>query len=91
MTLQIVGPTRYRGLDLLCLQSEIKNLFRLFKEDKEAVFFDSKEELLKKIKYYLNHEKEREKIAEAGYRRCINSGYNYRDRLKYMLNKIEKF
>ena len=79
------------GSDSFMLAERNKEHLRLFKENKEAVFFDSKEELLEKIKYYLKHEKEREKIAEAGYRRCISSGYSYKDRLKYMLNKIEKF
>lgn len=63
---------------------------RLFKEGKEAEFFDSKEELLKKVKYYLEHEEERKAIAKAGRERCLNSGYSHHDRLKYMLSKIEE-
>ena len=46
----------------------------MFEENKEAIFFSSNEELLEKCKYYLEHEKERKKIAEAGLQKI---GYNY--------------
>ncbi|MFX0209671.1 MAG: glycosyltransferase [Candidatus Hodarchaeota archaeon] len=57
----------------------------LFEEAKETEFFDTKEELLEKIRYYLNHKEERERIAKAGRQRCTKSGYSYHDRLKEML------
>jgi spore maturation protein CgeB len=57
----------------------------LFEEDKEAAYFSSIEELLDKVRYYLMHDAERERIAEAGYR-CVTSGKNtYRDRLEDIL------
>lgn len=61
---------------------------QLFEEDKEAVFFSSKEELLEKVKYYLNEPGEREKIAENGYRRCIESKYDHRSRMESVINAI---
>ena len=48
----------------------------LFKENEEAVFFGSNEELLKKCRYYLSHESERNEIARRGYQRCIESDYS---------------
>jgi spore maturation protein CgeB len=60
---------------------------QLFTEGKEAEFFDSREELLKKVKYYLNHEPERQSIAKAGRERCLKSGYSHHDRLKVMLEE----
>jgi spore maturation protein CgeB len=60
----------------------------LFVEGKEAEYFDSAEELLAKVKYYLNHEEKRQKIAQAGRDRCLNSGYSHHDRLEEMLKFI---
>lgn len=34
--------------------------------------YSSKEDLLKKVKYYLEHEEEREQIASTGYNKCLN-------------------
>jgi spore maturation protein CgeB len=62
---------------------------QLFEEGKEAEFFSSPEELLEKVKYYLANEAKRQGIAEAGLKRCINSGYSHQDRLKFMLAKFE--
>jgi spore maturation protein CgeB len=62
----------------------------LFEEDKEAVYFDTNEELLKKVKYYLKNEEERKKIAKAGYERARNSGYSYDDRVKEILQYVKE-
>jgi len=60
----------------------------LFKEGKEAEYFSSKDELVKKIKYYLKNEKERKKIAEAGRERCRKSGYSNDIAVKKMITMI---
>ena len=62
---------------------------KLFEEGKEAEFFGSNEELLIKVNYYLSHEQERNRIAQAGRRRCISSGYSNHERLKAMLEVID--
>ena len=61
---------------------------RLFVEGKEAEFFGDFDELLKKVQYYLAHDQEREQIAAAGYRRCLESGYSNHNRLKVILEHI---
>lgn len=61
---------------------------RLFKEDKEAVFFSSNEELLDKCKYYLAHEEERIAIAKAGRLRCETSDYSDDGVIKNAINQI---
>ena len=60
----------------------------LFNEDVEAVFFDTKEELLRKIKYYLGNDNLRKSIADAGYQRVINSHYTWEHRMSDCLRFI---
>lgn len=62
----------------------------LFEEGKEAEFFSTKKELLEKVRYYLAHEEERKRIANAGRNRCLKSGYSYRDRLSEMISIISE-
>ncbi len=57
----------------------------LFEEDREAVYFSSDDELLEKVRWYLAHEDERARIAEAGRRRCWTGGYTYERRLEDVL------
>ncbi len=57
----------------------------LFEEGSEAAFFSSEEELIDKIRYYLQQDAERARIARAGRQRCLSSGYSNTDRLQSML------
>lgn len=60
----------------------------LFEEGKEAEFFSSQEELLSKVRYYLKHPIDRERIAAAGRKRCLDGGYSYQDRLRQIINAV---
>lgn len=48
----------------------------LFEENKEAVYFSTNEELLEKCLFYLKHEDERRKVADAGREKAICAGYS---------------
>lgn len=61
----------------------------IFKEDKEAVFFGTPEELYEKVKYYILHTGAREEIARAGRTRCEQSGYTHRAQLTHMLAQVK--
>lgn len=60
----------------------------LFKEGVEAEYFGSAAELQDKIRFYLNNDKLREKIAVAGRERCLTSGYHSRNQLEKVLELI---
>ena len=51
----------------------------------DFVYYESKEDLLKKVDYYLAHEEERKAIARNGYDR-VSAGHTYRHRVREMLD-----
>jgi hypothetical protein len=53
----------------------------LFREDEEAAFFGSPEELVDKVRYYLAHDDIRRRIAGAGHARVTTGRHTYLDRL----------
>ena len=59
---------------------------KLFKEDSEAVFFSSNEELLNKVTYYLKNEKKREKIKNSGYKKVTKFNFSYDDVVKRIIS-----
>lgn len=60
----------------------------LFTDRKEAAFFSDNEELFNICSYYLEHEDERSRIAEAGHQRCIESGYSNKNTIKKVLESL---
>ena len=60
---------------------------RLFEEGQETVLFRTDDELLEKVRYYLEHEGERAAIAKAGRLRCLASGYSETERMSLMIDQ----
>ncbi len=60
----------------------------LFEENQEAALFDGEDELVEKVGYYLEHGAERRRIAAAGRRRCLESGYSYQHQLRSLLRRL---
>lgn len=63
---------------------------QLFSENQEAVFFDSDEELLHKVRQYLKQDEKRIKIATAGLKKSWDAGYDHCSRLKQLLNIVKQ-
>jgi spore maturation protein CgeB len=61
-----------------------------FEEGREAEFFASTEELLDKVKFYCSNGSSRERIAEAGYKRCIRDKYAYVHRVSAALHLLQE-
>lgn len=62
-----------------------EDLATMFEADKEIVFYKNKEEFVEKIEYYLNNPDEREKIAEAAYKRILHDGHEACDRVEQVM------
>jgi hypothetical protein len=64
---------------------------KLFREGVEAEFFGDYAELLRKTRYYLEHDEERLRIANQGRVRCLEGGYSNEGRLNAVLLELEKW
>jgi hypothetical protein len=60
-----------------------------FEEGKEAEYFSSDEEYRDKVAFYLANESARARIADAGHRRCMTSGYSYDDRIRAVMAELK--
>lgn len=63
----------------------------LYEEGKEAEYFDSYDELKEKVEFYLRNESARKKVEEAGYKRCISSGYDIDTRMQQWIKDIKEW
>jgi len=61
---------------------------QLFKEDEEACFFSSPEELVRKAQWLINNPDIRESIAQAGLRRVWADRHDVTSRARKFLQKI---
>ena len=64
-------------------------LNRHFKVGKELITFTTPQDLRRKVKYYLSHEAEREKIATAGYNRILRH-HTFDQRLHQLFKLVDK-
>jgi glycosyltransferase involved in cell wall biosynthesis len=72
----------------LMVTNRITGMELLFKEGKHYVGFDTIDELIDKIKYYLEHEDELFKIAECGYMEVEK--HTYDNRVKQIIKEVFK-
>lgn len=69
------------------LTNWLPTLGELFEDGKHLVTYKTLDEMVEKAKYYLEHEEEREKIAEAGYQEFINK-HTYKHRIEKILSIV---
>lgn len=69
------------------LTQDAEDLFNFYEYGKEIAVFKNFDELIKKIRYYLDHEDERIHIARAGYERTIKD-HTWENRFKEIFNVI---
>lgn len=72
------------------LAERTDDLLKMFKEDAEACFFSSQEELVKKAKWLVENPDIREKIAQAGLRRVWADGHDVKSRAAELLSILDR-
>jgi spore maturation protein CgeB len=68
-----------------------KNKDRFITEDKQMVYFRTKEELLHKVRYYIQHQSEARTIVKNARLRCETDHYEYNYRIDEILKHCESF
>ena len=73
---------------LLCERTDFMK--KLFIEDKEAVFFETKEEMLKKIEWLISNPESIKEISKAGQERVNKDGHDIKSRVRYFIDLISE-
>lgn len=77
------------GTGSFLLTNWVPTIEDVFEDGKHLVLYRSLDEAVDKIKYYLKHDDEREKIAQAGYEEVI-AKHKIQDRVDVILNEFMK-
>lgn len=75
----------------LLLSEYSDDLATLYQEGVEADFFRTKEELIQKLKRYIENDQLRHSVAEAGYYRIIHDGHDVISRMQQVLEWVYQF
>lgn len=77
------------GCGTLLITDWKENLHEMFESGKEVVTYRTPEECAEKVRYYLNHEEERKKIAAAGQERTLRD-HTYRHRAEELVDMVKR-
>lgn len=75
------------GSGSFLLTDRIDSIDHLFIDGVDLVLYDSLDDMAKKLRYYIEHDDEREKIAASGYNKVI-SEHTILHRVNMMLNQV---
>lgn len=67
-----------------------ETMLSLYDEDKEAIYFSTREELFEKADFYLRNDSVREKIVAYAHQRLLKSGYDIKSRVSEWLSYAVK-
>lgn len=76
------------GAGGFCISNFQAELPMFFENEKHLVWYYNERDLYEKVDYYLNHDEERQRIAQAGYE-FVKENCSYENRIREMLEIIE--
>ena len=81
-----------RNLDIMgcggfLLTNYQEDMLRFFEPGVDFVYYESREDMLAKVQYYLEHENERRAIAQSGYEK-VKAQHTYEHRLKAIIDTV---
>jgi spore maturation protein CgeB len=74
----------------LLLSEYTDDLASLYRAGVEADFFNSKEEMMQKLRLYVEDDARRLSVAQAGYDRVIADGHDVVSRMKQVLQWVDE-
>ncbi len=74
----------------LLITDPADSINELFEEERDFVIYKNEEELIEKMKYYLEHEEEREEIAKRGQQKVLQN-HTYYHRCDKIVRTVEEF
>lgn len=80
-------PFELAGCKAFVISGFSEDIPAAYRENEEMVFYYSVPDLIAKIQYYLSHEVERQRIAQAGYDRTLAS-HTYQKRFEDIFAKV---
>lgn len=75
------------GSKSFLLTDRVQSIEELFEDGKHCVFYDNLDDAVEKAKYYITHDEERQKIAEAGYAHVM-ANHTIDHRVDTMLHQL---
>lgn len=72
------------------LCNRTQQLTNIFKEDEEICLYETEQELIDKIRYYLKHENERIEITKKGFEAVTQQGHTFLSRCKQLISAVEQ-
>lgn len=73
-----------------CITNYQPEIAEYFINGEELVMYTSMEDLIEKVEYYLNHEEEREQIAQNGYKK-LKEKFDLSNAVEEMFSMIDKY
>jgi hypothetical protein len=85
-----VRDYKIMGAGGFLLTQYCQDIEKWFKIGKECDIYKTPQECVEKIQYYLNHEEERQRIAQNG-QKIVYEKHKYIDRMRVVLDDVNKF